>query len=184
MSRFVITITPDNGDNAGTPGAQTTVRVDTSSGHTRITELTVRAAGGGGLAPTDLPAVDLDLLVRALAAPAVARALPPETEAEVMPLPAPSGTVEPAEVAAEPSIAAPGRQSGEEAATTASGRRGAAKAGGRRGAAKAGGRGPRGRPPGAPRRRRPAVAGPRRKPPGAPRRAPARARATAARPPR
>ena len=46
--------------------AHTTVRIDTSSGNTLITELTVRAADGTGLAPSDLPAVDLDLLVRAL----------------------------------------------------------------------------------------------------------------------
>jgi hypothetical protein len=53
----------------GFAGAHTTVRVDTSSGHARITELTVRAGDGGGLAPADLPALDLDLLIRALAAP-------------------------------------------------------------------------------------------------------------------
>jgi hypothetical protein len=72
VSRFVITITPDNAD-AG--ASNTTVRVDTSSGQARITELTVRAADGGGLAPADLPAVDLDLLIRALAAPSAVQAL-------------------------------------------------------------------------------------------------------------
>lgn len=75
MSRYVITISPDN--DGGAEAAHTTVRVDTSSGQTRITELTVRAASGGGLAPADLPPVDLDLLVRALAAPAPASALTP-----------------------------------------------------------------------------------------------------------
>lgn len=75
MARYVITITPDTADGAGAASAQTTVRVDTSSGQTRITELTVRAADGGGLAPADLPAVDLDLLIRALAAPATSPAL-------------------------------------------------------------------------------------------------------------
>lgn len=79
MSRFVITITPDNAD-AG--ASNTTVRVDTSSGQARITELTVRAADGGGLAPADLPAVDLDLLIRALAAPSAVQAL---TAAETAP---------------------------------------------------------------------------------------------------
>ncbi|MGN9913803.1 helix-turn-helix domain-containing protein [Phytohabitans sp. LJ34] len=69
MSRYVITITPDNDGAAGAATAHTTVRVDISTGQTRITELTVRAASGGGLAPADLPPVDLDLLVRALAAP-------------------------------------------------------------------------------------------------------------------
>ncbi|GFJ77488.1 helix-turn-helix domain-containing protein [Phytohabitans houttuyneae] len=80
MSRFVITITPDDGGSATGAAAHTTVRVDISTGQTRITELTVRAASGGGLAPADLPPVDLDLLVRALAAPAPPPALPPVAE--------------------------------------------------------------------------------------------------------
>lgn len=74
MSRYVITISPDNGGEAGGRAAHTTVRVDTSTGDTRITELTVRSGNGGGLAPADVPVVDLDLLVRALTprqAPAV-----------------------------------------------------------------------------------------------------------------
>jgi hypothetical protein len=66
MSRYIITITPDGGGAA----AHTTVRVDTSSGQTRVTELTVEAGSGAGLAPADLPPIDLDLLVRALTAPA------------------------------------------------------------------------------------------------------------------
>jgi len=69
VSQYVITIAPDNGARSGDPTAQTTIRVDTSSGHALITELTVRAADGGGLAPGDLPALDLDLLIRALAGP-------------------------------------------------------------------------------------------------------------------
>ncbi|BCB87836.1 helix-turn-helix domain-containing protein [Phytohabitans suffuscus] len=76
MSRYVITITPDNDGATGAETAHTTVRVDISTGQTRITELTVRAASGGGLAPADLPPVDLDLLVRALAAPTPPPALP------------------------------------------------------------------------------------------------------------
>lgn len=90
MSRFVITIAPDNADADRTASAQTTVRVDTSSGQTRITELTVRAADGGGLAPADLPAVDLELLIRALAAPPAVRPLP-ATDASAPP--SPSGVV-------------------------------------------------------------------------------------------
>jgi hypothetical protein len=74
MSKYVITITADEADPAD--AAHTTVRVDTSTGQTRITELTVRAANGGGLAPADLPPVDLDLLVRALTASATVPALP------------------------------------------------------------------------------------------------------------
>jgi hypothetical protein len=80
VSRYVITITPDNDGAAGADTAHTTVRVDISTGQTRITELTVRAASGGGLAPADLPPVDLDLLVRALAAPTAPAALPPVAE--------------------------------------------------------------------------------------------------------
>ena len=80
MSRYVITITPDNDGAAGAATAHTTVRVDISTGQTRITELTVRSASGGGLAPADLPPVDLDLLVRALAAPAPPAALPPAAQ--------------------------------------------------------------------------------------------------------
>ncbi len=76
MSRFVITITPDTAGADDTASSQTTVRVDTSTGQTRITELTVRAADGGGLAPSDLPAVDLELLIRALGTPSAIRALP------------------------------------------------------------------------------------------------------------
>ena len=74
MSKYVITITADEADPAD--AAHTTVRVDTSTGQTRITELTVRAANGGGLAPADLPPVDLDLLVRALTATTTTPALP------------------------------------------------------------------------------------------------------------
>jgi hypothetical protein len=91
VSKYVITITPDNDGAAGAGTAHTTVRVDISTGQTRITELTVRSASGGGLAPADLPPVDLDLLIRALAAPASQLALPPAAEAveDVEPAPAP-----------------------------------------------------------------------------------------------
>jgi hypothetical protein len=90
VSKYVITITPDNDGAAGAETAHTTVRVDISTGQTRITELTVRAAGGGGLAPADLPPVDLDLLVRALAGSAPPPALPAAAETveeEVAPAP-------------------------------------------------------------------------------------------------
>jgi hypothetical protein len=115
VSRFVITIAPDNADADHTASAQTTVRVDTSSGQTRITELTVRAADGGGLAPADLPAVDLELLIRALAAPPAVRPLPaadggaPPEPTGVVHFAAPAELteqVEPAEVAAEPAATA------------------------------------------------------------------------------
>lgn len=88
MSRYVITITDDDSTTAA--AAATTVRIDTSSGQTRVTELTVRAADSGGLAPGDLPPVDLDLLVRALAAPGPA--LPPAADTHA---PAPIETTSP-----------------------------------------------------------------------------------------
>jgi hypothetical protein len=106
VSRFVITIAPDNGDVDDSASAQTTVRVDTSSGQTRITELTIKAADGGGLAPADLPAVDLELLIRALAAQSSIQTLP---ATDVMHLESPANlaeTVEPSEVAAEPTVEA------------------------------------------------------------------------------
>jgi hypothetical protein len=126
VSRFVITITPDNADANDAVSAQTTVRVDTSTGHTRITELTVRAADGGGLAPADLPALDLDLLIRALAAPSAIRMLPPtDTQAAVVHLASPgemAEAVEPSEVAAEPSGPVRGRAVKRAAARKAPGR--------------------------------------------------------------
>jgi hypothetical protein len=56
---YTITITPDN-------GAQTTVHVDASGSTPRITTLAVQAQDGSGLAPGQLPAVDLELLLRAV----------------------------------------------------------------------------------------------------------------------
>jgi hypothetical protein len=65
MSKFVISITRDDGA-ASADTAHTTVRIDTSTGQTRITEVNIRAANSSGLAPADLPPLDLELLVRAL----------------------------------------------------------------------------------------------------------------------
>lgn len=62
MASFTITVTPDDG-----AGAQTTIRVKTAPGSARITELTVKATGGGGLSPDELSAVDLDALIAAIA---------------------------------------------------------------------------------------------------------------------
>ncbi|MCW6010634.1 helix-turn-helix domain containing protein [Micromonospora sp. CPCC 205371] len=118
MSRYVITISPDNDGSAD--AAHTTVRVDTSTGQTRITELTVRASTGGGLAPADLPPVDLDLLVRALTATAPSPALvsggPTPVASE------PIGVVEPREPATErttPARRPRGRRAAPEAAEPA-----------------------------------------------------------------
>ena len=61
MSSYTITITPDD-----TTRASTTLRVDVSDTTARITELLVRAGAAAGLSPQQLPAVDLDLLLRAI----------------------------------------------------------------------------------------------------------------------
>jgi hypothetical protein len=117
MSRFVITIAPDNTAAGGSDNAYTTVRVDTSTGRARITELTVRAATDGGLAPTDLPPIDLGLLIRALTVAGQPQALP--TAAQVpTPTSAADRVAEPpgphvataAPISAEPPNAAPRRR--------------------------------------------------------------------------
>jgi hypothetical protein len=61
MSSYTITITPDD-----TTRASTTVRVDVTDDAARITELLVKAGGPNGLAAHQLPAIDLDLLLRAI----------------------------------------------------------------------------------------------------------------------
>jgi hypothetical protein len=65
VAGYTITITP-NDDEAG---AHTTIRVDTTSGSARITELTVRAAEGGAIFPQQLPVLNLDQLIAALVPP-------------------------------------------------------------------------------------------------------------------
>jgi hypothetical protein len=61
MSTYTITITPDD-----TTRASTTVRVDVSDDTARITEYLVRSGTPSGLVAHQLPAVDLDLLLRAV----------------------------------------------------------------------------------------------------------------------
>jgi hypothetical protein len=61
MSSYTITITPDD-----TTRASTTLRIDVSENAATITELLVRAGAAAGLSPQQLPAVDLDLLLRAV----------------------------------------------------------------------------------------------------------------------
>jgi hypothetical protein len=70
MSSYTITITPDD-----TTRASTTLRVDVSDNAARITELLVKAGAAAGLSPQQLPAVDLDLLLRAVT-PGGAAAIP------------------------------------------------------------------------------------------------------------
>ena len=70
MSSYTITITPDD-----TTRASTMLRIDVSDNAARITELSVRAGAAAGLSPQQLPAVDLDLLLRAVN-PATPTAIP------------------------------------------------------------------------------------------------------------
>ena len=117
MSSYTITITPDD-----TTRASTTLRIDVSNNAARITELSVRAGAAAGLSPQELPAVDLDLLLRAVN-PATPTAIP--------------GTVTDSGTAAQPARRVRGTR------TAGRGRRGAAKqvepkAATKRGAAKAG----------------------------------------------
>lgn len=81
MAGYTITITP-NDDEAG---ALTTIKVDTTSGDARVTELTVRAPEGGGIFPQQLPALNLDQLIAALT---------PPTTAAIEASPSPSGPSE------------------------------------------------------------------------------------------
>jgi hypothetical protein len=92
VAGYTITITNDD-----TTGAETTIRVDTSTGGAVVTELTVRAADGGGLTPHQLPALDLEQLLGALA-PATQPAITHRPAARTA---AAAPTPEPEEVAAE-----------------------------------------------------------------------------------
>jgi hypothetical protein len=119
VSRYLITIAPDNGGPGG-DSAHTTVRIDTSTGRTRITELTVRSASSGGLAPSDLPAIDMDLLIRALTAtaPPLPHAVEPATLASAgVAARADAATPEPASAA--PAAAPPRRRGRKTAAKKA-----------------------------------------------------------------
>src|SRR5690349_6258618 len=91
MSSYTITITPDDASLAST-----TLRVDVSENIPRITELMVRAGAAAGLSPNQLPAVDLDMLLRAVSPSAfqsihAAETLPTtESAAEATATPAPA----------------------------------------------------------------------------------------------
>jgi hypothetical protein len=78
VAGYTITIR-SNDDEAG---AHTTIKVDTTSGNPRITELTVRAAEGGTISPQQLPALNLDQLIAALvpSETAAITAMPSSTE--------------------------------------------------------------------------------------------------------
>jgi hypothetical protein len=89
MSGYTVTIAPA-GDLSG---PQTTIHVDTTSGAAKVIELTVRAPDGDGLAPQQLPVIDLAGLIAALAPPAAqaitaTEAPPEETPAATQTAPA------------------------------------------------------------------------------------------------
>jgi hypothetical protein len=67
MSSYTITITPDpTEERTSNTSPQTTIKVDTSSGEPRITEVSIRSAAPDGLQTGTASVVDLELLVRAL----------------------------------------------------------------------------------------------------------------------
>jgi hypothetical protein len=87
MNSYTITITPDDASRAST-----TLRVDLSGNAARITELLVRAGTATGLAAHQLPAVDLDLLLRAIS-PSSSPAAVRSSAGSVTQAEAPSSTV-------------------------------------------------------------------------------------------
>jgi hypothetical protein len=107
VAGYTITIAPTDDET----GAQTTIRVDTASGTTRITELTVRAVDGGGLSAQQLPSLNLDQLIAALAPPVTTAITAAPTASE--PASASAGAPEPG-VSQDPSApaAAPSSRAG------------------------------------------------------------------------
>ncbi len=68
MNRYLITITPDLGDNAsGRDRPQTRMRVEIDGNRAVVRELTIQVSGDAELAADDLLTVDLELLARAFA---------------------------------------------------------------------------------------------------------------------
>jgi hypothetical protein len=123
VAGYTITIAPNDDET----GPLTTIRVDTGSGSARITELTVRAVEGAGLSPQQLPAVNLEQLIAALAPPAnAAIAVRPHAE----PAAASAGGVAPeapAEPAAAPEPSAPPTRAGRSTRARKAGRKAPAK---------------------------------------------------------
>jgi len=133
VSEYTITITP-HGDAGDAAGPQTTVRVATGTGAPRITELIVRAAEGAGLQPGQLPALDLDLLVRALTpagTPVIEAHTPPAPDEPPTASEPPTAT----EATEPPTVPAP--PSARKAARKATARKATASAAKRTGARKA-----------------------------------------------
>lgn len=123
MAGYTITIAP-NDDEAG---PLTTIRVDTGSGSARITELTVRAVEGAGLSPQQLPAVNLEQLIAALA-PSAPVAIAASAHAEPAPA-SPDGSVPaaPAQPSVAPEPSAPPARVGRSTRAKKAGRKAAAR---------------------------------------------------------
>ncbi len=112
MSSYTITITPDD-----TSRASTTLRVDVSDNAARITELLVRAGAAAGLSPQQLPAVDLDLLLRAVT-PGIPASIP-AAPAQPPPAEVPASTPR-RRAARSDEPATPAKRGGKRAAKSAS----------------------------------------------------------------
>jgi hypothetical protein len=117
MSSYTITITPDDATRAST-----TLRVDISESAPRITELLVRAGTATGLAAHQLPAVDLDLLLRAVGSGVSPTAISPASaEATHAESEAPAGAEPPPRSRRSPAPARRQRGGAKQAATKAAG---------------------------------------------------------------
>jgi septal ring-binding cell division protein DamX len=121
VAGYTITITPTDDET----GAQTTIRVDTADGGARITELTVRAVEGNGLSAGQLPALNLDQLIAALAPPtqtAITATPSPAEEAPAAaetPQPAASEVAQESPVSPRVGRSARGKKAGRKAAKKA-----------------------------------------------------------------
>lgn len=92
MKRYTITITPDNGR-----GAATVVKLEVNGTTPRITELNIKADPNTGLSASQLPAIDLEMLLAAImpatgVVPAVTAAPPVSPKQAGVPAPAISAT--------------------------------------------------------------------------------------------
>jgi hypothetical protein len=107
MSSYTITIAADDAGQA-----TTTLKVEVTETAARITELLVRAGHSEGLTAGQVPAVDLDLLLRAVA---------PATQGQpAIPAPAPAPVATPAATPATAPTTAPATGTPSDSAETAS----------------------------------------------------------------
>jgi hypothetical protein len=123
VAGYTITIAP-NDDEAG---PLTTIRVDTGSGSARITELTVRAVEGAGLSPQQLPAVNLEQLIAALAPSGPTAIAASAQHTEPAPASADTSVPAPAQPAVVPEPSAPAARVGRSARAKKAGRKAPAK---------------------------------------------------------